>query len=220
MLIEPFPLILAFLPLSAYLLLIGMIRLVAAPVVTTGGRDLGALAVGISGLVAIGPAELFFPGPAAASMGAYVWLVLLLFYILAVSLVILSLPTRLVVYGMAPQSLLEPLREAAAVLDPAATSDPRRPQVFLPTLGVRLRIDGNPLVETSQIAAFEPNLPAVFWGQLLAALRKQTQGKGPRFRTAGWGMIALGLVLAIPPLLAAVSQPEAVVAGLQQWLWR
>src|SRR6056297_912316 len=93
MLIEPFPLILAFLPLSAYLLLIGMIRLVAAPVVTTGGRDLGALAVGISGLVAIGPAELFFPGPAAASMGAYVWLVLLLFYILAVSLVILSLPT-------------------------------------------------------------------------------------------------------------------------------
>jgi hypothetical protein len=164
--------------------------------------------------------ELFFPGPAAASMGGYVWLVLLLFYILAVSLVILSLPTRLIVYGMDPPALLEPLRAAAAVLDPAATIDPQRPQVFLPTLSVRLRIDGNPLVETSQIAAFEPNLPPVFWGQLLANLRNATQGTGRRYRTAGWGMIAAGVLLAAPPLLAAVSQPEAVVAGFQQWLWR
>lgn len=218
--IEPFPLILAFLPLAAYLLLIGSVRLFAAPLVTTAARDAAALAVGISGLVAIGPAELFFPAPAAAAMGGYVWLVLLLFYVLAVSLVILSMQPKLVVYGISADGLVAPLHRAAAELDADAVADPRRRQVHLPTLGVRLRVDGSPLLDVAQVAAFEQHLSPAFWNRLLALLRREVKTAPRSFSVAGVLMILAGSLFSLPPLLAVLISPEEVVTGFKEWLWR
>lgn len=220
MLIEPFPMILALLPLSTYLLLIGCIRLFAVPLVTTAARDTAALAVAISGLVAIGPAELFFPAPAAAALGGYVWFVLLLFYVLAVSLLILSMQPKLVVYGLSSRGLLEPLHRAAADLDPDAVADIRRRQVHLPTLGIRLRVDGTPLVDTAQVAAFEQNLSPAFWSQLLASLRREVRAAPRSVSAAGFVMILIGLLLCVWPLVAVAVSPEEVVAGFKKWLWR
>ena len=64
--IEPFTVLLALLPLIGYLLVLCIIRLSGRAIVTTGGRDIAALAIAISGLLAVGPAELFFPSSAAA----------------------------------------------------------------------------------------------------------------------------------------------------------
>ena len=58
---EPFSLLLALVPLIGYLLLLGLIRVSGHTLITTGARDIGALGLAISGLVAVGPGELFFP---------------------------------------------------------------------------------------------------------------------------------------------------------------
>lgn len=220
MLIEPFPLILALLPLAAYLLLIGCIRLFASPLVTTAARDTAALAVGVSGLAAIGPAELFFPAPAAAAIGGYVWLVLLLFYVLAISLLILSMQPTLVVYGLSANRLLEALQRAATELDPDAVVDVHHRQVYLPTLGIRLRVDRNPLGDTAQVAAFEQNLSPAFWSHLLASLRREIKTAPRSINAAGVAMILAGLLLCVPPLITVVTSPEEVVTGFKKWLWR
>ena len=74
--IEPIYLLIALLPLVAYLLLLGMIRLSGRVLITTGGRDIAALGFSVVGLVAIGPGELFFPKAAAGVFGGWVWLAL------------------------------------------------------------------------------------------------------------------------------------------------
>ena len=136
--IEPFKILLALLPLIAYLAVFSVIRLSGRALVTTGGRDLAALSMAISGMLAVGPAELFFPTSAAAVFGPTVWLALAAFYGLTVSLIVLSSPPKLVVYGRTPEELFAPLLAAAKQIDAAATGDAATLQVSLPTLGVHL----------------------------------------------------------------------------------
>ena len=52
-------------PVGIYLILIGSLNLGRRPFLTTGARDLLALAIAISGFVLIGPVQLFMPQPAA-----------------------------------------------------------------------------------------------------------------------------------------------------------
>ena len=77
--VEPFTILLALLPLIGYLLVLSAIRLSGRALVTTGGRDVAALAMAISGLIAVGPAELFFPTAAATVFGPAVWVALAVF---------------------------------------------------------------------------------------------------------------------------------------------
>ena len=74
--VEPFTIVLALLPLIGYLLVLGTVRISGRVLVTTGGRDVAALGMAISGLCAVGPAELFFPNHAAIVFGPLVWVAL------------------------------------------------------------------------------------------------------------------------------------------------
>ena len=109
---EPFSLLLALVPLVGYLALVGLIRISGNTLITTGARDIGAIGLAISGLVAVGPAELFFPTAAATAFGPTVWLILIVFYALCVALVALTSKPRLVVYGRTPEEIYEPLLNA------------------------------------------------------------------------------------------------------------
>ncbi|WP_153557120.1 hypothetical protein [Roseimaritima sediminicola] len=217
---EPFSIVLALLPLASYLLLLGAIRLFSQPLVTSGGRDLAALSVALVGWVAIGPMELFFPGAAAATLGPYVWLCLLLFFILSVTLVILSLPPRLVIYGASAPEVLDPLLEAARRLDPASQLDRGERQVWMPTLKIRLRVDGHHNFDISQIAAFEQHLNPAFWRQLLGGLRHEIRSAPTASRWGGLGMLAFGMLFLGGVLLVVWLQPGELAAGFRQWLWR
>ncbi len=217
---EPFAIVLALLPLAAYLLLLGAIRLFSRPLVTTSGRDLAALSVALVGWMAIGPMELFFPGAAAATLGPYVWLCLLLFFVLAMLLIILSLPPRLIIYGASASEVLEPLFRAAQRLDAKAELDASQRQVWLPTLGVRLRVDGHSHFDTSQVAAFEQNLVPQFWHQLLGGLRHEIKTTPTAQRWGGLGMLSFGLLFLGFVMLMVWFQPAEIASGFKQWLWR
>ncbi len=123
MTIPPFVILVAFLPLAAYLTLFGAIRWFGRPMVTTGARDFVAISVAISGLIFIGPIDLFFPETTAALIGYRIWLVLAFLYALIVLLIVISSRPRLIVYGMPADKLLPVLTQAATTIDAAATID-------------------------------------------------------------------------------------------------
>ena len=108
----------AIVPLAVYLLMLGLLNLRRHPFVTTGSRDAATLGIGVVGFVIAGPMELFFPEGAASQFGAWVWLSLIVFYGLCVSLVVLLMKPRLVVYNVSLEELRPILSKIALELDP------------------------------------------------------------------------------------------------------
>lgn len=218
--IEPFTILLALLPLIGYLGVFSLLRLSGKVLVTTGGRDIAALAIAVSGMIAVGPAELFFPSSAAAVFGPVVWLALGSFYGLSVSLIALAMAPKLVVYGRTPEELFGPLLASASRLDPSAEGNPNSFQVWLPKLGIHLRIDGQPGFDNARIVAFEPNVPLKFWNQLLAILRAEVHHQPKPMPRRGFGMLVVASLLSMLLLWQSFSNQELVVEGFRDWLWR
>ena len=215
-----FTLLLALLPLVAYLATLGAVRVSGRPLVTTGGRDTAAVAVAVSGLMAIGPAELFFPGNSAAFLGPWVWVPLAVLYSLCVSLYILVRPQRLVIYGRSPEELFEALLRGAQRIDATAAGDPETLLVTLPALGVHLRLEGYRGRDPAEVVAFESNLSPKFWSTLLAVLRdevKQIPASTPR---PGMAMLLLAVFLGGYLLWQGINHRALVVEGFRDWLWR
>jgi hypothetical protein len=218
--VEPFTILLALLPLIAYLAVFSLIRLAGWALVTTGGRDIAALAVAISGMLAVGPAELFFPTAAASMFGPAVWLALAAFYALSVSLIALTTPPKLVVYGRTPEELYEPLLAAAKQIDPASTGNVNSLQVELPAVGVHLRVDGQRAIDHAQVVAFEPQVSLRFWNRLLATLRKEVHAQSAPMPRRGFGMLVAVLLLSSILVWQSFGNRELVVEGFRDWLWR
>ena len=218
--INPFTILLALLPLVGYLLLLGAIRVSGRTVVTSGARDLVALGIGISGLIAIGPIELFFPTAAATVFGPYVWIALAIFYSLCLSLCALTSQPRLVIYGRSPVQTHEALLKAAQQIDVAATGTADNLQIVLPTIGVRLRVDGTPRSDCAQVFAFEPNLNATFWIRLQARLRSEFADPTVKRSYQGVLTLAVAACLVAFILWQSMGREELVVEGFRKWLWR
>src|SRR3954452_11451184 len=105
MTVDPFRLAIALVPLAAYVLLLGLLNLRRRPFLTSGGCDMAALGLALSGLIFIGPLELFRPEAATRSFGNYIWLFLIIFYWLWLLLVVLLTRPRLVGYKICMDEL-------------------------------------------------------------------------------------------------------------------
>lgn len=136
---DPFRLILALGPVAIYLLLLGSINFSRRPLLVSGGRDAAALALAITGMLIVGPFELFLPQASVLRYGPYVWVMILTFYGLCVAMGILMLHPRLVIYNISADKLRPILAEVVARLD----SDARwaGDSLVLPNLEVQLSID-------------------------------------------------------------------------------
>ncbi len=218
--VEPFTIVLALLPLIGYLVVLGLIRISGRVLVTTGGRDIAALGMAISGLCAVGPAELFFPYHAAIVFGPLVWVALAMFYSLCVSLIALTSAPKLVVYGRTPDELFEPLLRAARRIDPAATGDAGSLSVSLDSIGIHLRLDGQRGVDYAQVLAFETGVSLRFWSKLLGALRSEVHVSPAPMPRRGIVMLLSALMLAGILLWEGFGNQELVVEGFREWLWR
>ncbi len=220
MFIEPFAILLALLPLIGYLAVLGVIRVTGQTLVTTGGRDFAALGVAIAGFVAVGPAELFFPNAAATVFGPIVWLALISFYGLLVTLIVLTSKPKLVVIGRMPNELYEPLLNAARKLDPEAQGNESSLQVELVSLGIHLRLDGQRGIDHAQIVSFESGVSIRFWNQLLGHLRQEVlQLPAPHSRR-GYATLLAAAGLCGVILWQGLGNPDQVVEGFREWLWR
>lgn len=166
---DPLHVTIAMVPISMYLLLIGWINIRPRPLVTTGIRDLGALAMGIAGFVITGPLELFLPEVVASLVGGWVWLPMISLYVLVVSLVLLMMRPRLIIYNMSVQELRPMLQQVMADLDPQASwvGD----CMVAPTLGVQFGIESYAGVRNVTLASVGHHQDIDGWKEIELQLR-------------------------------------------------
>ena len=212
MFMDPFLLCLALGPVAVYLLALGVINLVRRPFIVSGTRDMAAVGLAVSGMVMVGPFELFYPNAAAVHFGPYVWLFLAALYGLFLVLVLLSLRPRLVIYNISVDELRPIMADLVERLDGEGrwAGD----SLALPNLGVQLHIESSGTFRNVSLVSSGPSQSYAGWRQLelglSAALR---QFKVPRnFRAAT--LLLAGLSLA--GLLAAViaHDPQLVAQSM------
>lgn len=217
---EPYAATIAFAPLIIYLLALSIIRIGGWVWVTTGSRDVAAVIFAISGMIVIGPLELFFPNTTAAMLGPWVWAPLLLLYFLFACLVVLNSRPKLVVYGRTLEEVYPAMVRAACTLDAGAIENAEQLQVHLPALTAHLRIDlarGN---DCSTVVAFEQTLPVVFWRQFAKQLRTELRRTSPPFPRRGWAMLIVATMAAFLLVRHVAAQPALLVEGFHEWLIR
>jgi hypothetical protein len=216
MLPDPLRLAIALVPLAAYSLLLALVNARRRPLVTTGGSDLATLGAALSGVILVGPIELFRPEAASADFGGYVWVFLMVFYWLWVWLAVLVARPRLVVYNISAEELRPVLAEAARQVDPQSrwAGD----SLSLPTLGVLLHMESFEVMRNASLKSSGGKQNLAGWRKLSSELRNQLAtlrvGRNPRF--LGFTLLAIGLiVLSVVPMITA---PLEVAQAVQEMM--
>ena len=192
-------------PLAVYLLLLGVLHLSRHPFLTTGARDAAALGVAISGFVIAGPMELFLPHAAATRFGPYVWVLLIAFYFLCLTLFVLLMRPRLVIYHVTAEQLRSLLATVAVDLDKEArwAGD----SLSLPQLGVQLHLEPGGTLRCIQLVSAGPRQNYAGWRRLELSLglavRRLRVGRNP----FGLSFALLGIALLILITVRVVSDP-------------
>ena len=213
---DPLRFCIAVTPLAVYFLLIGLINLRGKPYLTTGSRDLATLGIAITGLVVIGPMELFFPVQAAIRFGPFVWLILLGFYSLVISLVVLLTRPRLVIYNMMPDELRPVLAETVSQLDKGARWSGE--SLLLPDLGVHLHLEGTQWSRVVQLTSSGKKQNFDGWRKLELNLRSALKGMPSKFNYLGTVMVAVSFGLAITTATWMLTDRDAVARSLADLL--
>ncbi len=203
-------------PLGVYLLIIGLLNLRRRPFVTTGSRDAAAIGIAICGLMIAGPMELFFPESAAGRFGPYVWLLLIAFYGLCVSLIVLLMRPRIVVYNLSPQRLRPILGDVAIRLDPKARWSGE--SLLLPSLDVQLNLEGSSWLSNSQLVSVGDKQRFEGWRMLEKELREQLAAMRSETVVFGVALVTAALALATISTVWIVAQPEVARQALANLL--
>ncbi|MEM9410566.1 MAG: hypothetical protein AAGA30_05600, partial [Planctomycetota bacterium] len=161
---DPLHFCIAIAPLSVYFLMLGILNLIGRPFVTTGARDAAALGIGISGLMMAGPMELFFPEAAASQYGSFVWVLLVSFYGLCVSLIVLLMRSRIVVYNASLEQIRPILNQIAMDFDRKSrwTGD----SLLIPDLQVHLHLEAVDWLRNVQLTSGGVNQSIEGWRKL------------------------------------------------------
>lgn len=213
---DPFDWCVGLGPVAVYLLLLGAVNLARRPLVVSGARDAAVLALAGSGLVVVGPLELFFPVHASISYGPAVWLFLIGLYALAVVLVLLFMRPRIVVYNVPVEELRAVVARLAVDLDHEArwAGD----ALALPNLGVQLHVEQVAGLRNVSLVACGPDQNPQSWRRLEIALAAQLATvEVPRSRRA-LALLAAGVALCAALVLTIARDPYAVAQSLQATL--
>lgn len=205
-------------PLAVYFLLLGLLNLYGRPFVTTGARDAAALGIGISGLVVAGPMELFFPESAASQYGSFVWVLLISFYGLCVSLVVLLMRSRIVIYNVTLEQLRPILSQVAMELDRKSrwTGD----SLLMAELNVHLHVEAVGWLRNVQLTSGGLNQSFEGWRTLELELKKALAPIRVGPNLFGIGMLIAAGSLAICSAAWMLYDPQSVAQSLDDFLRR
>jgi hypothetical protein len=213
---DSFRLCLALGPLSVYLLLLGVINLSRRPLLVTGGRDLAALGVGVSGLILIGPVELLLPEDAINAYQKYVWLLLIAMYALCVSLAALIAKPRLTIYNISSAQLRPVLAATISALD--ADARWAGSSLVLPGLHVELHLEPNPVLRNVSLVASGEEQSYAGWRQLDIALSERLKPAESPANPWGAALAAAAVLMFAVMAWQMVEYPQAISQGFREML--
>jgi len=193
---DPLHFCIAIVPLAVYLLMIGYLNFGGRPFVTTGTRDAAALGIGLAGLVAAGPMILFFPESAASHFGNWVWVMLLCFYGLFVSMFVLMMRPRIVIYNITSEQLRPFLTSIAIELDPKSRWAGN--SLLIPNRNVHLHMEPTNWLKNVQLTSGGNQQSFDGWRALESELSKRLKdyASGPNLIAFPLLITALGLAIA------------------------
>ncbi len=213
---DPLHFCIAVAPLAVYLTLLGVINLSGRAFVTTGSRDAAALGIGLSGLMVAGPMELFFPANAALWAGVLVWPLLLTFYGLCVSLIVLMMRPRLVIYNINYEKIRPILGDLANQLD--SKSRWSGDNLFIPAINVHLHLEANALLSNIQLVASGPRQSYEGWRKLELKLRSELRDVRTRPNALGLGLLIVSGLIASVTAFWMISDQQEIAKLLRQML--
>ena len=213
---DPLHFCIAVAPLAVYLTLIGMINLLRRPFLTTGSRDMAALGIGLSGLMIAGPMELFFPSNAALWAGVLVWPLLLVFYGLNVTLLVLMMRPRLVIYNISPEQLRPLLGDLANQID--SKSRWSGENLLIPSIQVQLQMESMALLSNVQLVSAGNRQSIEGWQKLEQKLRQALREMQTRPGPLGVGLLIVSAATAVGTGIWLYSQRQEVALSLQEML--
>lgn len=206
----------AAIPIAIYFILIGVLRLRTRPLITSGWRDMLTLGIAASGLIALGPMQLFFPAQAAARWHAWVWLALFGLYALGLMMLLFSFKPRLVAYGMDDEQFTAALLAAAREVDQQAQWN--GDVLCLPEALIQLALEpsGTARVHHAVLIGTLRNLAG--WIQLERAfVQLGSQTTCPR-SNAGWPFTLAGLSLLALAIAPLINDPNEALVQLREFL--
>lgn len=203
-------------PLAVYLLLLGLMNLRGRPFVTTGSRDTAALAIGLVGFVIAGPMQLFFPEAAASRFGAWVWLMLIVFYGLCISLGVLLMRSRIVIYNISLEQLRPILTSVAMKLDKRSrwTGD----TLQLPEFKIHLHVEPVEWLKNVQLTAVGNHQSYEGWRVLEVELNKSLREMRVGPNLVGFPLLIASGALALIAAIWMLSDPQAVAQAFEEIL--
>ena len=204
------PLAIACVPLALYLVRLGTLNLRRRPAVVSGALDAAWLAFGITGLVMIGPLNLFLPDAATQRFGPYVWLLVLGFYSLSVTLYLLVARPRLVVFNIQPEKLRSVLDEVIHRLDSQAQV--AGDAIHAPQLAVQLHLDVAPTMRNISLVATGDQQSQSGWTRLARELKKSLREVEMLPNPRGFTFLTVGILLAGWPIVQLLQTPSNIVA--------
>lgn len=213
---DPLHFCIAIAPLSVYLLMLGFLNLRRRPFLTTGARDAGAVGIALMGFVVAGPMELFFPEGAASRFGPWVWVLMLVFYGLCVSLLVLLMRPRIVIYNISMEELKPILTRIAHQIDSKSrwTAD----SLLLPSLNVHLHAESVDWLRNIQLSSGGNRQSFEGWKQLELELEKALRKIKVRPNFAGVPLLLLSAAFAIGSAAWMLGDPDSVAAAMENLL--
>jgi hypothetical protein len=212
--VDPLRLAIALVPVAAYALVLALVNARRRPFLTSGGSDLAALGIAISGLMFVGPLELFRPEAATREFGNFIWLFLLSLYWLGLVLVLLLARPRLVIYNTSSEELRPLLAEAAGRLDPEARWAGNH--LTLPTLDVHLHLDSLDVMRNVSLVSTGSQQNIDGWRRLARELRKSLATVRTRRSPRVIAFLAVSLALLAVSVTQMLNRPEATLQAMNE----
>jgi hypothetical protein len=183
----------ALLPLAAYFQVLGLIRLRSRPTILNGATDFFLLAMGLMGLIAIGPIELFFPRAAYAILGPWVWGVLIALYFFVIMLIALNSKFKLIVYGLDSEALKKTIQDGLS--QEQFETSWGKDIVEIPSLGLRASIEKAGVSKTASLEAIGRSQNPMGWYTMEKLIAKNLRPNTTTQKIEAFRWIALSLFL-------------------------
>jgi hypothetical protein len=199
-------------PLAAYLLVLGVLNLSRRPFLTTGARDLFALGVALTGFLIVGPMDLFIPQRAAAYFGPYIWLLLVACYLLGLTLFVMLVRPRLVIYNLTPDQLRPLLAQIIQRL--GLEHQWAGESLALPGLGVQLYLDRFPVMRHVSLVANGAQQSYHGWRRLQQELARELARVEVPPNPIGLSLVTFSLLVFASLAVRLWHNPAAVARSL------
>ena len=204
---DPLRISIALIPLVVYAAVLGLVNMNRRPTLTTGTFDTIALGLSLTGLVVVGPLELFYPNSYLMYYGVFfffdighwvgigVWILLIMFYWLIVTWIALSRRPRLVIYNLEVGHLHRLLEQLLWAIDPGVRWAGET--AVLPNLGIHFTVEANSRLRCIQLVSTGPCQDPLGWKLLLKTLRNSLKQERSPLNPLAFGYFLVALVMSL-----------------------